>query len=101
MVRFAISGTFFSMQEGSLTTRDNNTPPPPNARIKLAVVVSYSPRVESVNRVDVGLRNATPSVLSHKRAQPRKLNEEIKVFKFVNIDGFSLASAGRSTLNKA
>lgn len=32
-VRFAILGSFFSMQEGSLT------PPPPHARIKHAVVV--------------------------------------------------------------
>ncbi|XP_029686899.1 dual specificity protein phosphatase 22-B isoform X1 [Takifugu rubripes] len=69
------------MQEGSLTTRDNNTPPP-NARIKHAVVVSYSPRVESVNRVDVGLRNVTPGLLSHKRAQPRKINEQ-KCFFFL------------------
>lgn len=91
------------MQEGSLTTRDHNTPP--HACIKHAVVVSYSPRVESVNRVDVGLRNVTPGLLSHKRAQPRKINEQIKVFfqksSLLRRDGLSLASAGRSTLNKA
>ncbi|TNM98207.1 hypothetical protein fugu_014453 [Takifugu bimaculatus] len=75
------------MQEGSLTTRDNNTPPPPPPpTLALSLLwLSHIPhRVESVNRVDVGLRNVTLGLLSHKRAQPRKINEQIKVFFFLS-----------------
>lgn len=86
VVRFAISGScffFFLLCRKEVSPLVIITPPPtPHARIKLAVVVSYSPRAVSVNRVDVGLRNVTPSLLSHKRAQQRKINEQIKVFFF-------------------
>lgn len=47
------------MQEGSLTTRDKKNPTSEHA-----AVVSYSSRVESVNCVDVGLRNATSILLN-------------------------------------